>query len=81
MANKTEFNKKEPNKSQPAEKDGKNVSPDKNAKKKSGAKKSSAVTAATMGRSAVDHMKPDASRDVRGSSGIANTGPFVSYED
>ena len=65
MANKTEFKKKDPSKSQPAEKGG---SRDKIAKKKTAAKKSSAVTTATMGRSAVDHMKPDANRDVRGSS-------------
>ncbi len=44
-------------------------------------KKSSALLAASKGRSAVDHVKATTNKDVRGSSGLANTGPFVSYED
>ncbi|HEV8079366.1 MAG TPA: hypothetical protein VGP43_01540 [Chitinophagaceae bacterium] len=44
-------------------------------------KKSSALLAASKGRSAVDNVKAASGKDVRGSSGLANTGPFVSYED
>jgi len=44
-------------------------------------KKSSALLAASKGRSAVDNVKATSGKDVRGSSGLANTGPFVSYED
>ncbi len=44
-------------------------------------KKSSALLAASKGRSAVDNVKANSGKDVRGSSGLANTGPFVSYED
>ncbi len=44
-------------------------------------KKSSALLAASKGRSAVDSVKAASGKDVRGSSGLANTGPFVSYED
>jgi hypothetical protein len=53
---------------------------DKVAEKKS-SKKSSALVAASLGRSAVDHAKPHSSGDVSGSSGLSNTGPFVSYEE
>lgn len=48
---------------------------------KPGSKKSSALAAASKGRSAVDAAKHDSNTDVRGSSGLANTGPFVSYND
>ncbi len=44
-------------------------------------KKSSALLAASKGRSAVDQVKARSGEDVRGSSGLINTGPFVSYED
>lgn len=44
-------------------------------------KKSSALLAASKGRSAVDNVKAASVKDVRGSSGLTNTGPFVSYED
>jgi hypothetical protein len=44
-------------------------------------KGSSALVAASKGRSAVDSVKATSNKDVRGSSGLANTGPFVSYED
>ncbi len=58
------------------------ISPDKVAAKKqkklSG--KSSALVAASLGRSAVDHVRAHSRGDIRGSSGLANTGPFVSYE-
>ena len=44
-------------------------------------KNSSALIAASKGRSAVDSVKSSSNRDVRGSSGLSNTGPFVSYEN
>lgn len=31
--------------------------------------------------SAVENVKAGSRKDVRGSSGLSNTGPFVSYED
>jgi hypothetical protein len=51
------------------------------AKKKKKKHISSALVAASLGRSAVDRMKPHASRDISGSSGLLNSGPFVSYEN
>ncbi|MEO7802055.1 MAG: hypothetical protein ABIR81_08650 [Ginsengibacter sp.] len=44
-------------------------------------KKSSASLAASKVGSAVDNVKARSGKDVRGSSGLANTGPFISYED
>ena len=44
------------------------------------AKKSSAVVASSKGRSAVNQVKAGSSRDVRGSSGLANTGTIISYD-
>lgn len=41
----------------------------------------SALVAAAMGRSALDHAKAHSHRDVTGTSGLSNTGPFVSYEN
>ncbi len=43
-------------------------------------KKSSALFAASMSRSAVDAVKPHSSKDVRGSSGLANTNSIISYD-
>ena len=43
-------------------------------------KGSSAILAASMGRSAVDAVLPHSSRDVRGSSGLADTGTVISYD-
>ncbi len=43
-------------------------------------KKSSPLLAASKGRSAVDNVKAASGKDVRGSSDLTNTGPFVSYE-
>lgn len=43
-------------------------------------KKSSALLAASRGRSAVDAVNAHSSRDVRGSSGLANTGTIISYD-
>ena len=51
------------------------------AKKKKKKHISSALAAASLGRSAVDHMKAHTSRDISGSSGLLNSGPFVSYEN
>ena len=62
--------------------DKKNITPDKVAakKQKTPPKKSSALLAASMGRSAIDAVKANSSRDVRGSSGLANTGTIISYD-
>jgi hypothetical protein len=49
------------------------------AKEKSAPKKSSAIAAAAAGRSAVDRVRPHASRDIRGSSGLGDTGTIISY--
>jgi hypothetical protein len=43
-------------------------------------KKSSALIAASMARSAVDAVNANSSKDVRGSSGLANTGTIISYD-
>ena len=64
------------------QKDKNNIVPDKVAEKKqkTKTKKSSALVAASVGRSAVDAVKATSSRDVRGSSGLANTGTIISYD-
>ena len=69
MANKTELKNDGINKGKPSEKKTKKV-----------AKKSSALIAASAGRSAVDAVKAHSSKDVRGSSGLANTGTIISYD-
>ncbi|CAN5275182.1 hypothetical protein BH09BAC2_BH09BAC2_02090 [soil metagenome] len=63
-------------------KDTKNAIPEKIAEKKQKKplKKSSALLAASKGRSALDAVKANSSRDVRGSSGLANTGTIISYD-
>jgi hypothetical protein len=43
-------------------------------------KKSSALLAASKGRSAMNAVDAHSSRDVRGSSGLANTGTIISYD-
>ena len=43
-------------------------------------KKSSVSQIDSVERSAVDVVKAHSSRDVRGSSGLANTGTIISYE-
>ncbi|MEO7312722.1 MAG: hypothetical protein ABIX01_20225 [Chitinophagaceae bacterium] len=60
----------------------KNAEPNKveDKKQKTTTKKSSALVAAAVGRSAVSQVKGSASRDVRGSSGLANTGTIISYD-
>ncbi|MEO7531021.1 MAG: hypothetical protein ABIS69_06405 [Sediminibacterium sp.] len=69
MANKTELKKDAVNKSKSPEK-----------KQKNPAKKSSGFVASSIGRSAVDAVKAHSSKDVRGSSGLANTGTIISYD-
>jgi predicted O-linked N-acetylglucosamine transferase (SPINDLY family) len=44
-------------------------------------KHSSALLAASMWRSPVSRLLPQVSHDVRGHSELANTGPFVNYDD
>jgi len=88
MTNNKQLKKNEPNESSPNvnkidEKGEKKVTSDKIAekKKKVSPKKSSALVAASLGRSAVDAVQPNSGQDVKGTSDLANTGPFVSYED
>jgi len=63
------------------DKDGKENIADGETTEKKKKKHVSALVAASLGRSAVDHMKPHSSRDVSGSNGLLNSGPFVSYEN
>ena len=64
------------------DKEGKeNIANSEVTKKKKKKHISSALVAASLGRSAVDRMKPHTSRDISGSSGLLNSGPFVSYEN
>ncbi len=69
MTNKTASKKDDINKSEPVEK-----------KQKKLVKKSTGVVAASVGSSAVDAVKARSSKDVRGSSGLANTGTIISYD-
>lgn len=64
------------------QKDKKNLTPDKVGEKKQikSTKKSSALVAASVVRSAVNAVKATSSRNVRGSSGLANTGTIISYD-
>ena len=58
-----------------------NPAPDKVAKKtKKPLKKSSVSQIDAIERSAVDAVKANSSRTVRGSSGLANTGTIISYD-
>lgn len=60
----------------------KNIDADKVAvtKPKKAPKKSSGIVPDAVGRSAVNQVKANSSRDVRGSSGLANTGTIISYD-
>ncbi len=84
MANKTVLKKDSTKESKPGVKqvNKKSVAPDKVAdkKQKTAPKKSSALVAASVGRSAVNQVKATSSKDVRGSSGLANTGTIISYD-
>jgi hypothetical protein len=63
-------------------KDKSSTIPEKGAgkKKKTQLKKSSAFLAESVERSAVDAVEAHSSKDVRGSSGLANTGTIISYD-
>ncbi len=84
MANKTVLKKDNTKESKPNvnQVDKKSITPSKVADKnqKTQSKKSSAFVAAAVGRSAVNQVKANSSRDVRGSSGLANTGTIISYD-
>lgn len=69
MPNKTVLKKDDTSKSKPAEK-----------KQKNPVKKSTGIVASSVGSSAVDAVKARSSKDVRGGSGLANTGTIISYE-
>ena len=43
-------------------------------------KKSPVIVPNAVGRSAVNQVKAGSSRDIRGSSGLANTGTIISYD-
>ena len=60
----------------------KNIAPNKgaDAKLKKAPKKSFGIVPDAVGRSAVSQVKANSSRDVRGSSGLANTGTIISYD-
>lgn len=83
MKEPTELKKDNQSVSQNKVKEEKNSTPGKIADKKKGAKplKSSALVAASLGRSAVDAVQPTAGTDVKGTSGLTNSGPVVNYED
>ncbi|MEO6357705.1 MAG: hypothetical protein ABIU77_14630 [Ferruginibacter sp.] len=84
MANKTVLKKDSTKESKPTLNQGnnKNIAQDKVAdkKQKTPIRKSSGIVAGAVGRSAVDAVKGNSSRDVRGSSGLANTGTIISYD-
>ncbi len=87
MANKTVIQKDGINKTKPSlnpngKNDMKKIMSEKVAEitRKKPMKKSSALLAASMGHSSVDAVKPHSSKDVRGSSGLANTGTIISYD-
>ena len=63
-------------------KDARNIMPEKPAEKKQRKriKISSALLAASMERSVVDAVDTHSSKDVRGSSGLSNTGSIISYD-
>ncbi|MEO7486484.1 MAG: hypothetical protein ABIU77_05260 [Ferruginibacter sp.] len=84
MANKTVLKKDSTKESKPSvnQVNKKSIAPDKVAEKKqkTAPKKSSGIVGDAVGRSAVDAVKGNSSRDVRGSSGLANTGTIISYD-
>jgi hypothetical protein len=69
MANKTDLKKEGIDKSKPTEK-----------KQKKAVKKSTGIVPSSVGSSAVYAVKARSSRDVRGGSGLANTGTIISYD-
>ncbi|MHA4807856.1 hypothetical protein ACX0G9_07110 [Flavitalea flava] len=84
MTNKTVI-KKESNKESKSgvnQVNKKSIAPSKveEKKKKTQSKKSSAFDPASVERSAVNQVKATSSKDVRGSSKLANTGTIISYD-
>ncbi len=69
MANKTDLKKDDIDKTKPVEK-----------KQKKPTKKSTGIVPSAVGSSAVDAVKARSSKDVRGGSGLANTGTIISYD-
>jgi hypothetical protein len=84
MANKTVLKKDNTRESKPSVNpvSNKNISTDQVAdkKQKKTIKKSSGIIAGAVGRSAIDAVKGNSSKDVRGSSGLADTGTIISYD-
>ncbi|MEO7582166.1 MAG: hypothetical protein ABIS74_04180 [Ferruginibacter sp.] len=84
MANRTALKKDSAKDSTPSvnQVNKKNIAPDKAAEKKqkTQSKKSSGIVPDAVGRSAVSQVKANSSKDVRGSSGLANTGTIISYD-
>ena len=84
MANKKVLKKDSTKESKPTvnEDNNKNIAPAKVADKnqKTRIRKPSGIVAAAVGRSAVNQVKATSSKDVRGSSGLANTGTIISYD-
>ncbi len=87
MSNKKVVQQDSVNKTNPGvntvdKKDTKNTMPENVAerKQKKPLKKSSALLAAASERSVVDAVNAHSSKDVRGSSGLANTGTIISYD-
>jgi len=74
MANKTVLKKESTKESKPS------VKLINKKKQKTPQKKSSALLAGDVGRSAVNQVKANSSKDIKGSSGLANTGTNISYE-
>ena len=75
MENKKKLQKNSVNKIKP------DVAPvDKKVAGKKPLKKSSALLAASKARSTVGGVSAHSSKDVRGSSGLANTGTIISYD-
>ncbi len=84
MANKTVLKKDSLKDSKPSvnQVNKKNIAPDEVAekKKKTSTKKSSALVAASVGRSAVNQVKANSSRDGRVSNGLENAWAVNSYD-
>ncbi len=84
MANKTVLKNDSTEESKPTvnQDNQKNLAPDKVAskKQKKSNKKSTGIDIESVERSAVSQVKANSSKDVKGSSGLANTGPVVSYD-
>jgi hypothetical protein len=84
MANKTVLKKDSTKESKPSvnQVNKQNIAPNKVAdkKQKTQPKKSSGIVTDAVWRSAVNQVKANSSRDVKGSSGLANTGTIISYD-